>query len=309
VWHSTWGRPYAWQERDRIERMDGRFNYVGASPVNSSIPAEVRSNSRRILGIDFFSGGASQAVDRMRDGGLLVVPAAPALSTLPTDKGYREALLGADMVITDSAMMVLLWNLFERDNLGRLSGLRYFSHLVEDRDFRSENSTLYVMASNESAACNAAWLVHQGLPVRAEQLYVAPMYGHEVTDPILLERVQRQRPKHIVITIGGGVQERLGLYLKQSAGYTPAIHCIGAAIAFRSGDQVYVPAIADHLALGWLLRCLWRPKSYIPRYWSARKLAWLLWRYRTELPPLTAGNASLDEEVPTSVPWELPARK
>ena len=51
---------------------------------------------RQILGIHFFVGEAQRAIDLLRNGGLLVVPAAPALKNLPEDVGYREALLGAD---------------------------------------------------------------------------------------------------------------------------------------------------------------------------------------------------------------------
>lgn len=259
---------------------------------------------RRILGVNFFSGSAREAVERMRRGGLLVVPAAPALSRLPSDKSYREALQGADLIIADSAMMVLLWNLLEDDSLRRLSGLRYFSHLVADPEFRRE-SALYVMASPESARRNAAWLRRQGIPVRAEQLYVAPIYGNDLADPDLIELLVKRRPKNVVITLGGGVQERLGLYIKSAVDYAPAIHCIGAAIAFRSGDQVYIPDVADRLALGWLMRCLWRPRSYVPRYWAARKLAWMLMCYRSELPPLASADAASVNDAFASVSWEI----
>ena len=54
-------------------------------------------------------------------------------------------------------------------------------------------------------------------------------------------------------------QERLGLYLKQRLSYRPAIHCIGAAIGFLSGDQVYIPVWADALGMGWLYRTLADP--------------------------------------------------
>jgi UDP-N-acetyl-D-mannosaminuronic acid transferase (WecB/TagA/CpsF family) len=89
-----------------------------------------------------------------------------------------------------------------------------------------------------------------------------------------------------VVTIGGGTQERLGLYLKQNLSYLPAIHCIGAAIAFLSGDQVHIPVFADKLYLGWLYRCISDPRRYVPRYWEARRLLGLMVRYRSELPPL-----------------------
>ena len=74
------------------------------------------------------------------------------------------------------------------------------------------------------------------------------------------------------MTIGGGNQERLGLYLKRNLSYLPAIHCIGAAIAFLSGDQVHIPVWADKFYLGWLFRSLSEPKRYIPRYWAAFSL-------------------------------------
>jgi UDP-N-acetyl-D-mannosaminuronic acid transferase (WecB/TagA/CpsF family) len=86
------------------------------------------------------------------------------------------------------------------------------------------------------------------------------------------------------VTIGGGTQERLGLYLKRNLQPLPAIHCIGAAIAFLSGDQVRIPLWADRLYLGWLFRCLSEPGRYVPRYWSARKLIGIMLRYREQMP-------------------------
>ncbi len=91
-------------------------------------------------------------------------------------------------------------------------------------------------------------------------------------------------PKHIVVTIGGGTQERLGLYLRHELGYSPSIHCVGAAIAFLSGDQVHIPLWADRMYLGWLLRCLSDPRQYLPRYWEARKLFSLMLRHGSSLP-------------------------
>ena len=96
------------------------------------------------------------------------------------------------------------------------------------------------------------------------------------------------RPRHVGVRVGGGTQERLGLYLKRNLEYLPAIHCIGAAIAFLSGDQVNIPVFADKFYLGWLFRCVSEPKRYVPRYWEARKLLRLMVRYRSELPPLDA---------------------
>jgi UDP-N-acetyl-D-mannosaminuronic acid transferase (WecB/TagA/CpsF family) len=110
------------------------------------------------------------------------------------------------------------------------------------------------------------------------------MYGKSIEDSKLIERLQILRPQHVVITVGGGTQERLGLYIKRHLDYLPAIHCIGAAIAFLSGDQVRIPNWADRLYLGWLFRCLSSPRRFIPRYWSAPQLIPLIWRYRSQSP-------------------------
>ncbi len=241
---------------------------------------------RCILGIDFFDGSPMQAIERMRLGGLLVVPAAPALKDLSTNAGYRESLLNADLTITDSAFMVLLWNLIERDHVRRLSGLEYLRDLLRESDVQDAGNTLWIMASRSSAEHNLQWLADQGTAVSAEAIYLAPIYGREIADPDLLERIERLRPKHIIVTVGGGTQERLGLYLKRHLSYLPAIHCIGAAIAFLSGDQVRIPVWADKFYLGWFYRCISEPRRYIPRYWGARKLFSLILRYRSQLPPL-----------------------
>jgi UDP-N-acetyl-D-mannosaminuronic acid transferase (WecB/TagA/CpsF family) len=246
-----------------------------------------RAEFRRILGIEFFGGRAARAVEMMRDGGLLVVPAAPALKDLGTDRQYREALLGADLTITDSAYMVLIWNLIASDRVIRLSGLEYLRELLLEPRIHAGGSTLWIMASPKSAELNLQWLAAQGVPITPDQLYMAPMYGRFIEDEALLEMIRRLRPRDIVVTIGGGTQERLGLYIKKNVDYRPAIHCIGAAIAFLSGDQVKIPVWADYFYLGWLYRCVSEPGRYIPRYWAARKLLGVMLRYRDELPPLS----------------------
>jgi N-acetylglucosaminyldiphosphoundecaprenol N-acetyl-beta-D-mannosaminyltransferase len=242
------------------------------------------SNRRRILGVDFYAGDVGGAIERMSQGGLLVVPAAPALKDLGTNAAYREALLNADIALTDSGFMVMIWNLLEGDNVRRLSGLEYLNELLLLPEVRRPGNTFWIMAGPSNAKTNLEWLNGRGIQVPANCIYEAPMYGAEIEDCSLIEEIERRRPKHIVITVGGGVQERLGLYLKRRLNYVPAIHCIGAAIAFLSGDQVRIPMWADQFYLGWLFRCVSAPGRYVPRYWSARKLLPLMMRYRSRLP-------------------------
>jgi exopolysaccharide biosynthesis WecB/TagA/CpsF family protein len=244
-----------------------------------------QSNSfRRILGINFFTGTAVEAVERMEAGGLLVVPAAPALKDLPHDSSYREALLQADLVITDSSFMILLWNWLQRDHLVRVSGLAYLRELLLLDSVRKPGNTLWVMASENSARINSLWLQKQGHQLQDGQIYIAPAYEKPIEDSVLLERLQAYRPQHVIVTIGGGRQEQLGLFLKRDLDYEPAIHCVGAALAFLSGDQVRIPMWADRYYLGWFLRCLSNPRKFGSRYWKARHLTTLIFQYRDRLP-------------------------
>jgi UDP-N-acetyl-D-mannosaminuronic acid transferase (WecB/TagA/CpsF family) len=247
------------------------------------------ASMHRILGIDFFDGSAKHAIALMRSGGLLVVPAAPALKDLDSNHAYRESLLNADLAITDSAFMVLLWNRLQPIPIKRLSGLEYLRELLLEADVREPGNTLWIMASPASAQHNLAWLQRQGINIPEANIYIAPMYaGSAISDPALLALIDGLRPQHIIVTIGGGTQERLGLYLKRNLPYSPAIHCIGAAIAFLSGDQVFIPIWADKLYVGWLFRSISEPRRYIPRYWAARKLLPLMLRHRSNLPTLKA---------------------
>lgn len=239
-----------------------------------------------ILGIRFFNGTVHEAVERMEGGGLLVVPAAPALKDIDRNAEYREALLNADLCITDSAFMVLIWNRLSKQKIHRLSGLKYLRELLARDEAHRPGNVVWIMASPASGDRNLEWLKMQNIEVPEECVYVAPMYGKEIEDPALLGLLERLRPKHVVVTVGGGTQERLGLYLKQRLSYRPAIHCIGAAIAFLSGDQVGIPVWADRLYLGWLFRTLADPKRFGPRYWEARKLLKLMVRYRDRLPEI-----------------------
>jgi N-acetylglucosaminyldiphosphoundecaprenol N-acetyl-beta-D-mannosaminyltransferase len=247
---------------------------------------------RQILGLNFFHGSAAEAVDMMQRGGLLVVPAAPALRNLASEPEYRAALLSADLVITDSGLMVLLWNFLQRDSIRRLSGLKYMRELIQRPEFRRRGETFWIMASPLAAAQNLSWLRAQGVEVGEGDAYVAPVYGHRVEDRELLSRLRERHPKHVIVTLGGGTQERLGVYLKNNLDYAAAIHCTGAAIAFLSGDQVRVPVWADRLYLAWLLRCLADPRRYGPRYWEARNLVPIMIRYRERLPELESVPAS-----------------
>ena len=90
----------------------------------------------------------------------------------------------------------------------------------------------------------------------------------------------------MIIALSGGVQEKLGFYLRENTGYRPALHCIGAALGFITGYQIAIPGWADRLYLGWLLRLVSQPRKFLPRALNAAVLPGMIIRYGENLPPL-----------------------
>jgi UDP-N-acetyl-D-mannosaminuronic acid transferase (WecB/TagA/CpsF family) len=228
---------------------------------------------RTILGLRFFAGPAEEAVRLGLRGGLVVAPSAPVLVTMVDDPETRAALVGSRLALTDSGLMVLLWNFLRRDHVRRVSGL-------------VEPGAMFWVMPNEAALerCRA-WLGERGYPAPREMFYLAPVYpAGPLRDEKLLGAISSLRPRQVFLAIGGGVQERLGLYLQDNLNYQPGIHCIGAAIGFLTGDQVRIPMWADRWRLGWLIRLGSDPGRFGPRFWNARRLVPLLLKYGERLP-------------------------
>jgi len=243
--------------------------------------------TQQILGISFFHGTAAEALEQMsRRGGVMVVPAAPAMVRLRYDKVYREAMVGADLAIPDSGLMVLLWKIIRRKDLTRISGLAYLKHLLSESAFREPGRVFFILPTDAAKTKLRDWAVHEGLQIDADSCYVAPVYETVVKDQQLLAQVGNRHPAHIIIAIGNGPQEKLGVYLREKLSYRPAIHCTGAALGFLTGDQVAIPGFADRFYLGWLFRLFAQPRVFVPRLTRALELPWLIFRYAEDLPPL-----------------------
>jgi UDP-N-acetyl-D-mannosaminuronic acid transferase (WecB/TagA/CpsF family) len=245
------------------------------------------ASTQQILGIRFFVGSANDAVAEMKEsGGLLVVPAAPALVRLQQDQIYRHAVVSADIAIPDSGLMVLLWKILHRQNLTRISGLAHLKRLIHEPEFRQPGRVVFVLPSHSSKMKLLSWAQREVFAITADNCYVAPMYGEVAEDRRLLLEIDNWRPVHIIIAIGNGPQEKLGYFLRENLSYRPAIHCIGAALGFLTGDQVAIPDWADRFYLGWLIRLFAQPHIFIPRLARALELPILLIKYRENLPPL-----------------------
>ena len=242
-------------------------------------------NTIKILGINFFKGEVNEVVTLLKTGGLLVVPAAPALTTITYDQSYYQSLLDADIIIPDSGYMTLIWNCLKKDKIRRISGLEFLVSFLNSYDIKKEGDFLVVDPKELDASLNIKYLRSHNFTISKDASYIAPMYkSDDVTDIILLGLIEQMKPRYVLINLGGGVQEKLGAYLKTNLSYNPAIICTGAAIAFLTGVQAKIPSWADKHYLGWLFRCFNNPNLYVPRYFKAFKLLAIMLRYGKNAP-------------------------
>jgi UDP-N-acetyl-D-mannosaminuronic acid transferase (WecB/TagA/CpsF family) len=241
----------------------------------------VREKFRKILGVRFYVADLEGLLDLIPGAGLVVVPSAPVMSRLAQDPSHRAALEGADLAVTDSGFMVLLWLFRTGERIRRISGLRLLRGLVGRGSFRGRGETFWVMPSEADSQANLDWLRGRGFAVETGDAYVAPLYpkAGPISDKLLVELIASRRPQLVVIALSGGVQERLGWELRQKLGYQPAILCLGGAIAFLSGRQTKIPVWADRVALGWLLRFISAPRAFAAKVRGVEHLAPLIWKY------------------------------
>lgn len=238
-----------------------------------------RKASVRILEILFFQGSVETAAARALEGGLTVAPSAPGLADDLRNLHYARAVRSADLVVPDSGYMVLLWWLLRGEWMERISGLSLMDALLRDHAGLLGERGFWVMPSAADAEALKSHLDHRSIELPSQSVYIAPLYQlSNLEDPDLLARLEEKRPAVVIVGIAGGKQEILGAWLRDHLSYRPAIICIGAAIAFITGQQTHIPQWADRLFLGWLFRLVAQPYKYCGRYFRAVRLAWALAR-------------------------------
>lgn len=222
---------------------------------------------QKMLGINFLVGDYKKAKHLIDKGKLMVMPAAPALATIREDVQYYDALKGSDFAIPDSGLMVLILKIFKNIKLKKMSGLKFLKKFLEEDHLKQSKNLFLIDPNDAEKRINHHYLLLKNIKISCSDHYVAPLYDrNHVRDEDLLRIIESKKPKYILINLGGGVQEKLGLYLKKHLHYSPGIICSGAAIAFLTGKQAHIPPIADKFHMGWFLRCLNEPKKFVPRY-------------------------------------------
>ncbi|TAK71662.1 MAG: hypothetical protein EPO19_04290 [Betaproteobacteria bacterium] len=236
--------------------------------------AKDRMREIYIFGIRFLDGTFQEIRQELDRGGVMVVPAAPALATICEDEHYHASLKESRFAIFDSGLLCLLLLVFKGVSVRRISGLDFLRLFLRDIVQLQSGTVFLIDPTPDDSDANRTLITKWGYTLETTHQYLAPMYSAgEISDPRLLRVLRELRPRYIILNLGGGVQERLAIYLsKQLDSYAPSIICTGAAIAFLTGRQAAISPIMDRLYLGWLVRCLTDYRRFVPRYLRGFKL-------------------------------------
>ena len=143
--------------------------------------------TRQILGIRFFNGAVDEAVASMfHHRGFLVAPSGTCFARLREDETYRRAVLAADLAIADSGLMVVLWRLFRREDVHRISGFKYLKHLLTSLKGAGKREVFWVLPTEDARQKLLDWSRREAFSIDKENCYVAPRYGSDVKDRNLL---------------------------------------------------------------------------------------------------------------------------
>jgi len=231
-----------------------------------------------------------------------MAPAAPALLYLKNDLSYQHALEGADIILADSGLMAFLWNiLYPKRTIKRISGYQLLQHIFQ-LNLLDTCHTLWVVAHEKEKQAAQQFFDRSQMRLEQMNFYIAPFYDQPtIEDEQLLAYIERLKPTYVVINIGGGKQEKIGLYLKHHLSYRPTILCTGAALSFFTGEQAAISTWIDRSRLGWLWRCIENPKVFIPRYIQALHFIPMLIAYGPKSPALSTIHSNLKLSIITPV--------
>ena len=212
--------------------------------------------------------------------GYLVAPAASSLITIEKDHHYLKALQKSSVAILDSGFFCLLILFLKLKKVKKFSGYRFVKSLIND-----ENLKNFKILSLESTIknLNKNKYLFKSKKFKFTRHYLCPIYKQDLLyDKKLITLIIKYKPKIIIINIGGGVQEKLALYIKNSISWKISILCTGAALSFISDTSSFfkINNFVDKFYIGWLVRSLNHPIFFYQRVLQSLKLFFLVFKHK-----------------------------
>ena len=203
---------------------------------------------------------------------LICAPSGPGLSELKNDIKYKNALINSVVNIRDSGIFVILLKLV-KIKVNKYSGYLFLKDILHYMVNNNIKNYLFIDPSHEESEKNKDYM--RNFIPSTNKAYIAPFYKKNIEDYELLHFIKQKKPRIIVINLGGGIQERLGDFIKKNIDYSAIIVCTGAAVSFLTKSQAPINNFVDRYFMGWLWRCFYNPKVFIPRYAKALKFIFL----------------------------------
>ena len=171
----------------------------------------IKNKFINIFGIRFINNGYHQAKELIMNGGLMVVPAAPALVMIKNNQVYYNSLLKSDFAIPDSGYMVLILKLIKKIKIKKLSGVEFLRCFLKDNDFKNKK-LFFVSSSISEQKHNMKYLASLGYRIDKNYFYIAPMYKNNIIDEVLVKNLKDKKPDYIIILPWNIAEEVLNKY-------------------------------------------------------------------------------------------------
>ena len=222
----------------------------------------MKNNIINFKGIKFYNCSFDFIFKKINKGGYLVAPAASALASINSNKKYHQSLIKSDIAILDSGFFCILLRIFKGESVSKLSGYFFLKNFLNMKI--KKYKILTIDPSHEDSKANLKYLKFKKFKKIIN--YIAPIYNKKkIIDKKLIKIIKKNKPKYIIINLGGGIQESLALFIKKKIKFKTSVFCTGAAIAFLTRRQAPINDVVDKLYLGWLARTLHDPKKFFFR--------------------------------------------
>ena len=222
----------------------------------------MKNNIIVFKGIKFYNLKFEKIMKKIHQGGYLVAPAASALTNLNKNKLYHTSLKKSDVAILDSGFFCILLRIFKKKKIKKLSGYLFLKNFFS-LHFDKHVKFFLIDPSKTDSYINGKYLKSRN--IKNYQSYIAPFYKDKVEDKKLVKKINKYKPKYILINIGGEVQEILAMHIKKHVKFKVSIFCTGAAIAFLTKRQAPINNLVDKLYMGWILRLIYNPRRHLLR--------------------------------------------
>ena len=107
-------------------------------------------------GIKFYNYNFTKLLSKINKGGLLVAPAASALTNITNNKKYHESIKKSDVAIFDSGFFCILLRIFKGKKVNKFSGYLFLKNFLSF-DFSKEIKFLSIDPNQENSEANISY--------------------------------------------------------------------------------------------------------------------------------------------------------